>query len=70
MKWKNVHTCSFSALALRKVLTKKRKQKGFNNPSSGVLDNLLEEHRFLLHEEGIHDIPSLMQGTFEQKRVV
>ena len=62
--------CSFSAPVLRKVLTQKRKQKGFNNPSAGVLDNLLGEHRFLLHAEGIHDIPALMQGTLKQKKAV
>ena len=62
--------CSFSAPVLRKVLTQKRKQKGFNNPSAGVLDNLLGEHRFLLHAEGIHDIPALMDGTVKQKRAV
>ena len=62
--------CSYSAPVLRKVLTQKRKQKGFNNPSSGVLDDLLEEHRFLLYSEGIHDIPALMDGTVKQKRAV
>ena len=62
--------CSYPVSVLKKVITEKRKQKGFNNPSRGVLDNLLDEHRFLLQAEGIHDIGELMGGTVKQKRAV
>ena len=62
--------CSYPASVLKKVITEKRKQKGFNNPSSGVLNSLLDEHRFLLHAEGIHDVGELMSGTVKQKRAV
>ena len=61
---------SYPVSVLKKVITEKRKQKGFNNPSRGVLDNLLDEHRFLLQAEGIHDIGELMGGTVKQKRAV
>ena len=62
--------CSYTVADLRKAITSMRKQKGFNAPSKGVLDNLLDSHRFLLHAEGIHDVGALLGGTIKQKRAV
>jgi hypothetical protein len=66
----NERPCSYTVADLRKAITAMRKQKGFNAPSKGVLDILLDSHRFLLHAEGIHDVGSLLGGTIKQKRAV
>ena len=66
----NERPCRYTVADLRKAITAMRKQKGFNAPSKGVLDNLLDSHRFLLHAEGIHDVGALLSGTIKQKRAV